>query len=556
MSSIDPSLLNSIITTTYAYVSDGPGTVSHMKAYVNLQNIETLTVNSLTYCNINFGDASGNLFVGDNSGANSSLMSNVTAVGEESLVNGGSSSNVTAAGYNALADSFGLNNVIALGVNVGETMSNVSDSVFIGDSSVLVLSNSTSNVIIGTDAAQLMTNGDCNVIVGAGAGPSFGSGDNNIAIGAAVNIPSGNNQLNIGNLIYGNFANNTVAIGTSNMDLAELTVSGSINASEGRVRVQTTTSLNAAIALRTNLGNVSTQAFVHYLIDSVSFNGFANQLLAYLNIPAGTSARGTDPLAYQILLSDQALTGLSAGDVNFPYTVQASNVYATNTVSAGTLSATTILGNNISVAGTISATTFEVANLSITGTLSATTIEANNLSVAGTISATTILGNNLSVAGTLSVASAVINQKMILSTVMSPFQQTANGNPYGTATFTFWDPSNLSYAGSTIDTAYLLPGTPYLNFPSTFYLLKNGVYSITLTKTDVFNQPRSITLDSQTAVERFIQSGGTADTAHTVTAWLPAGGGIRVVGDGGTGSILTSGAGVCGMFIRLLYETT
>jgi hypothetical protein len=242
--------------------------------------------------------------------------------------------------------------------------------------------------------------------------------------------------------------------------------------------------------------------------------GKANQMIAYA-YPSATrpSVRGSDVIAYRVLLSDQSIPGLSTGDVYVDYT----------------LAAQTILADNLSIAN----------NLSV----------GQNVSVGGTISAAKFVG------------SAVLTQTTILSTIMGFNQQTANGNGYASSTFVYWDVSNLSYTGSTINASYLTATSPYLSQFSTFVLTKSGLYSITLTRTDTYNQPRAIVMTSGSdliAIERSITGPGAGGGQgnQTVTTWLPAGGQFRVVGDGGTATIPTNGAGVCGITVRLLHETT
>lgn len=73
------------------------------------------------------------------------------------------------------------------------------------------------NVLIGYRAANKINNyGNYNTVIGYQAGDNITTGDNNIIIGYDTDAPSPseNNQINIGNLIYGR--NSNVGIGTSN----------------------------------------------------------------------------------------------------------------------------------------------------------------------------------------------------------------------------------------------------------------------------------------------------------------------------------------------------
>ena len=59
--------------------------------------------------------------------------------------------------------------------------------------------------------------GEYNIALGHKAGENLTTGSNNIIIGANIDAPSatGNDQLNIGNLIYGNLSSGNVGIGTT-----------------------------------------------------------------------------------------------------------------------------------------------------------------------------------------------------------------------------------------------------------------------------------------------------------------------------------------------------
>ena len=71
---------------------------------------------------------------------------------------------------------------------------------------------SSQNTAIGTSAGNsISTGGNTNTVIGYGAGSNITTGDNNIILGGAIDAMSatGNNQLNIGDVIYGTSIHNT-----------------------------------------------------------------------------------------------------------------------------------------------------------------------------------------------------------------------------------------------------------------------------------------------------------------------------------------------------------
>jgi len=88
------------------------------------------------------------------------------------------------------------------------------------------------NTVLGYQAGYNLQNGN-NTLIGYRAGTGLTTGNNNIIIGANVNAPSpiAGNQLNIGNIIYGDLSNGRVGIGTSapsaKLDVQGMSVFGS-----------------------------------------------------------------------------------------------------------------------------------------------------------------------------------------------------------------------------------------------------------------------------------------------------------------------------------------
>jgi hypothetical protein len=90
------------------------------------------------------------------------------------------------------------------------------------------LTGSTGNVAVGASAGSNATGGG-NTLIGNFAGSNLTSGGYNIVIGSFIQAPSatGNNQLNIGDVLYGNLAAGTIGIGTTGPRSA-LDVNGSM----------------------------------------------------------------------------------------------------------------------------------------------------------------------------------------------------------------------------------------------------------------------------------------------------------------------------------------
>ena len=270
MSNINPSLLENVFTVTYRYAPDVSGGTPYYKPLINITNVDSINVNTLTYSNIAFGDAFGNMFVGDQAGANGTNRSNVNGLGEQAVDYSDNIRNVNVLGFSAMNQADDLSNVVGVGTYVGSNMSNVSNSIFLGDFVAGELSNTSgeifigtrvaenlvasdgqnivigneglntatsigrgnilmgagvatsgltpgsSNVVIGTGSApNLTTDASANVILGAASGLNIVNGSNNILIGYEVDPPADTSDyLQIGNLIRGSQSISYVSIMT------------------------------------------------------------------------------------------------------------------------------------------------------------------------------------------------------------------------------------------------------------------------------------------------------------------------------------------------------
>lgn len=120
--------------------------------------------------------------------ASGSVVEN-TAIGSRALfsIDGGAERN-TAVGADALYDlTSGMYNT-AVGHLAGVSVTDGDDNTF-----------------LGTGAGNSVTTGSSNILIGTSSGSNLISGDHNIAIGYQAELPNpaGVNQLNIGNMIYG-----------------------------------------------------------------------------------------------------------------------------------------------------------------------------------------------------------------------------------------------------------------------------------------------------------------------------------------------------------------
>jgi hypothetical protein len=270
MSNINPSLLENVFTVTYKYAPDVSGGIPYYKPLINITNVDSINVNTIAYSNIAFGDAFGNVFVGDQAGVHGTNRSNTNGFGQQVLDYADNIRNVNAMGFSVMNQADDLSNVVGIGTYVGSNMSNVSNSIFVGDFVAGELSNTSgeifigtrvaenlvasdgqnivigneglntatsigrgnilmgagvatsgltpgsSNVVIGTGSAvNMTTNASANVILGAASGLNILNGSNNILIGYEVD-PTGDvdDYLQIGNLIRGNQSISYVSIMT------------------------------------------------------------------------------------------------------------------------------------------------------------------------------------------------------------------------------------------------------------------------------------------------------------------------------------------------------
>ena len=140
-----------------------------------------------------------------------------TAIGYSALGTNILANSNTAIGYNAMAANNGTGNMnVAIGRNALDASTNGTWNVAVGFGTLGNGTGVDSSTAVG-HLALSATTGDNNVGVGYQAGNSITSGVSNIAIGYDADVPSAttNNQLNIGGILWGDLANDYLAIGGS-----------------------------------------------------------------------------------------------------------------------------------------------------------------------------------------------------------------------------------------------------------------------------------------------------------------------------------------------------
>jgi hypothetical protein len=142
----------------------------------------------------------GNSFFGYASGYNNTVGFTNLASGYQALYFNQSGDRNVAIGYQAM---------------YGANGNSPNYDIAVGYRALRVITTATYDIAIGYEAGSLITTGGNNICIGYRAGDVLTTGANNIIIGHDVD-PSGaivSNELNIGNTIYGDLANNKIAIG-------------------------------------------------------------------------------------------------------------------------------------------------------------------------------------------------------------------------------------------------------------------------------------------------------------------------------------------------------
>ncbi|GEM_PF-1457504 len=241
-------------TSQTIYIGSGTPTtgsknvgIGHDALGSNTTGIRNVAIGSAALDANTTGD--NNIALGDQT-----LWSNQTgnhnfAAGYQALSQGSAVQDSVAIGYQALRNASGTGN-IGLGNSALYTSSG-SGNIAFGGSALRSISTGSRNIGLGTTAGFFVSGGDNNIAMGHRAsygisGNTTGSnnisigsqsneflegGSNNIAIGVGVDVVdlAGSDQLNIGNTLYGDLANDRIGVGVES-PLAELDVSGTVSA--------------------------------------------------------------------------------------------------------------------------------------------------------------------------------------------------------------------------------------------------------------------------------------------------------------------------------------
>jgi len=213
---VNPKLADNAVTSDK--IVDGTITYADIDS-INFDNTSNLHLTALGYQAGNSIEATGvdNTLVGYQAGDAITTGTDNTAIGYNALgANTLSSSNI-AIGSNAMASNQSTGNRnVAIGINALDASINGVWNVAIGYGTLGTGTGIDSSVALGYLALSLAS-GDNNIGIGYQAGNSISSGGSNIVIGYNADVPSAtsSNQLNIGGLIWGDLANDYLAIGGS-----------------------------------------------------------------------------------------------------------------------------------------------------------------------------------------------------------------------------------------------------------------------------------------------------------------------------------------------------
>ncbi|WP_286912721.1 beta strand repeat-containing protein [Flavobacterium sp. UBA4197] len=201
-------------TTSLPFAATGVGNTAIGSN--SLQSVTTGSENTaIGYFTLNtITTAAYNIAIGNNTLANDTSGDSNTAVGNSGLVNNTSGRMNTAIGHDALYYNTTGNYNTGIGVYSGYNNSYGANNVAIGTSSLNKNVRGDNNTAIGAKALENLAgnpaaNSSNNVAVGTSAGDNLLSGAGNIFIGNLTKavVTTGNNQLNIGNTIYGTNVN-------------------------------------------------------------------------------------------------------------------------------------------------------------------------------------------------------------------------------------------------------------------------------------------------------------------------------------------------------------
>lgn len=166
--------------------------------------------------------AQKNTFLGYQAGyASSTASTNAadynTAIGYRSLYSNTTGNYNLAMGLEALLENTTGDYNMAVGAEALSSNTTGDENTAIGFDALYQNTTGNENTAVGGETLYLNTTGNYNIAIGMQAGDNITTGSSNIIIGYQVNAPSAtaDNQLNIGDAIYGNLSTGNIGIGTT-----------------------------------------------------------------------------------------------------------------------------------------------------------------------------------------------------------------------------------------------------------------------------------------------------------------------------------------------------
>ncbi len=207
-----------------------------------------------------------NIFMGDKAG-NANTMGGFnlflgTSAGFKNTTGGSNIFVGTNSGFN---NTSGLQNygIGSNSLNANSTgSSNLGFGYYAGGANV----DGSHNISLGTFTSMAMTTGSRNLILGYRAGRTdLTSGNDNILLGSNVAMPAGNNQLNIGGIIFGTGVNNVSGtnVSTGNIGIGEIAPTHRLHVN-GDIKTEG--------VFRTNIRNYADYVFENYFEGSSNIN--------------------------------------------------------------------------------------------------------------------------------------------------------------------------------------------------------------------------------------------------------------------------------------------
>ncbi len=363
--------------------------------------------------------------------------------------------------------------------------------------------SATYNTLLGYQAGNNITNGANNILIGAVAtavNDNLTTGSGNIKLGYNISLPSSsaNNQLNIGNLLYG-----------TNLDGSAQTYS------TGQLGVGST-SPYARFAIQANNGDANKVLFA-----IGSSTATATTTLFSVSNTGNVFAAGSTTIAGQL----NAVGGATLGNTSL--------ANATTTGSLAVTASTTIAGQLNAVGGatlgTLAAAATNLASLTVTGATSLQGATSTSLAVTGS----TTVSSVLNIGGTLN-ANGGITLPTLTSTLLS-----TNGSGVTQATTVS---APLSFSGSTLSiTQSGLAQNGYLS-STDFNTFNNKISSTSLSAGAGINYNSSTGVITNTIAYPFGLTGNATSTLTQFNGGLTAYA-SSTIGDGTQAGGLTISGG-------------